>query len=345
MKLIKVISKSIEKQLSKLFNCCIKTGKYPKILKISRILPFLKKKNYLSIDGYRPIHILSPISKILEKLFSNQVSLHLKSQNMFVNNHQGGIKLRGTNLANIGINTKINFLLDKKRTVALVSLDQTKCYDIIPHNILLLKLQHLGLDMNAITIMKNYLNDRKQYVFINGNSSNILCSPDCSIIQGSIMASLFYTVYSADLPFITHEMTHQNHSEDSNCDRTNITCYIDDVYGVIHGDKDNIWKKISIFIKILEEYYINNYLKINAPKTQILITDHRNMTVNGSITIQDIIIKNSSEVKILGIIYSQYNNWNAYVKNGTNSLINQLKRRVSALRRISRYFNSVQLKK
>ena len=116
-------------------------------------------------------------------------------------------------------------------------------------------------------------------------------------------------------------------------------------YGILNGNNLDIWQKISVFIKKVEDYYIANRLQINAKKTQILITDNNNCSVNGSITLQDLIIKNTEKITLLGIIFSQYNNWNSHVSQGINCIITQLKRRLDALRLISKNFNTNQLKK
>ena len=44
-----------------------------------RMLPVLKKKNLQDKENYRPIYVLSIISKVFENLMQNQINLHKKS--------------------------------------------------------------------------------------------------------------------------------------------------------------------------------------------------------------------------------------------------------------------------
>ena len=54
--------------LSDSFNECIESGNYPDILKIAQVIPLHKGESVLDLGNYRPISILSQLTKCL-KLF------------------------------------------------------------------------------------------------------------------------------------------------------------------------------------------------------------------------------------------------------------------------------------
>ena len=68
MKTLKLIKYQISKPLSHIFNLSVTTGVFPAKLKISKTIPIFKAGDRSSCDNYRPISLLSSISKILEKL-------------------------------------------------------------------------------------------------------------------------------------------------------------------------------------------------------------------------------------------------------------------------------------
>ena len=53
--------------ISNLINTCFLSGTFPKILKRAIILPLFKKGSDSVVSNYRPISLLPPLSKILEK--------------------------------------------------------------------------------------------------------------------------------------------------------------------------------------------------------------------------------------------------------------------------------------
>ena len=61
------------------FNLCLNKGEFPEILKMTEVTPIYKKANPFEKDNYRPISILSNISKTFERIMHNQIN------NFFIN--------------------------------------------------------------------------------------------------------------------------------------------------------------------------------------------------------------------------------------------------------------------
>ena len=54
-----------------------------------------------------------------------------------------------------------------------IFIDLRKAFDTVNHDIMLKKLEHLGIRGILLQWFKSYLMDRKQYVFFNGESSSL----------------------------------------------------------------------------------------------------------------------------------------------------------------------------
>ena len=232
-------------------------------------------------------------------------------------------------------------IIEAKKIAAIVALDQSSCYDIISHKILIEKMKHIGFDDKTIEMIKMYFKERKQFVEINTKNSETLIVGNRSVQQGSVLSTIFYTIFMLDLPMITHNVIHTNQTEEFKCNNIFMITFIDDVYAIIEGEKENIWKKIENYISRMEKYYTSNRLKINTDKTQILISTpdksnadgNLNMKVNGSI--EEKII---NKIKILGVFFSDDCKFDINLTEGSNCLLTQLKRRSNALKRISYHF-------
>ena len=77
IKLIKLASPIVTPFLNNLLNDCIKNGIFPKRLKRSRVKPLYKSGDVLDPTNYRPISLLSCISKFIEKVLKAQLYRYL----------------------------------------------------------------------------------------------------------------------------------------------------------------------------------------------------------------------------------------------------------------------------
>ena len=237
-------------------------------MKTSRIIPIHKGGNLNKMDpkSYRPVNIISPISKLIERVWVNQINLHLKNNKIIDQNHQGSIKTRNGSMIINEILQNVAFFKKENKSGAIISLDQSAAYDLIPHSILKLKLRHIGLSESSTKILMSFLANRKQYVQINSNKSDVLLTGDKSVSQGSVASGLLYLIYTLDMPHISHKLKHKNHLEYNKCRNNLMNTYVDDCFTIIISKKKNLWNKIKKYIIKMNNYYTNNKLQMNVKK-------------------------------------------------------------------------------
>ena len=83
---------------------------------------------------------------------------------------------------------KLSSALDEGSKVVGISFDFSKAFDTIDHDILLLKLEHYGVDCFA-----NNLNNIYQYVMYNGTKSH-QSQVTCRVTQGSLIGPLLFLI-------------------------------------------------------------------------------------------------------------------------------------------------------
>ena len=72
--------------LAELFNMCLKEFCFPDCWKVSSVVPVFRNVGEGSTaKNYRPVSLLSVVSKVIEKLVNNRIANHLEKCDLFSN--------------------------------------------------------------------------------------------------------------------------------------------------------------------------------------------------------------------------------------------------------------------
>lgn len=104
-----------------------------------------------------------------------------------------------TELAMISLTEEIKYAIDSGSVVGGVFLDLSKAFDSISHDILFQKLESIGVSGVPLELIRNYLRDQEQVVYVSGTFSNPQ-TINIGVPQGSILGALLFLIYINDLP-------------------------------------------------------------------------------------------------------------------------------------------------
>ena len=144
---------------------------FPDKLKLAEVVPVYKKNDKKDKSNYRPISILSNISKIYERCIQTQLNEYFaKFLSKFQCDFRKGFSTQHCLLVMI---KKLGEIRDEKGVFAAVLTDLSKAFDCITHQLLIAKLSGHGFDMKSIAFISAYLKNRKQKTKIGPPSANV----------------------------------------------------------------------------------------------------------------------------------------------------------------------------
>ncbi|KAL1455900.1 hypothetical protein WDU94_000665, partial [Cyamophila willieti] len=311
LELILTVHDLITPVFAKLVNFCLEEGIFPDCLKIGLIHPIFKKGDVNTPSNWRPVQILPVMSKIVEKVLSDQITSYFNYFNLFSPNQFGFRKSLSTTDAVEFFNRFISSSFDKKLYLHATLCDLSRAFECLSHSILNEKLKHYKFNNSSSKLMSSYLEGRCQQVKLGDVISNSR-SVSTGIPTGSILGPLLFLIYINDLPVnLPHEANEMIFADDT-------TLFVQNTR------EENLLAYSKQVLERAQVWFTSNRLHLNASKTQEMVFSLRQTS-----------FPNPSFVKLLGFYVDPQLRWHAHIDyvagklSGRLFLLKQLKHQVS----------------
>ena len=210
--LLKKLKNELLIPLAHVFNQSLKQGTFPDAMKIAEVIPLYKGKERYIESNYRPISLLTTMSKILEKIVCNRVYDFLNRTGQIVPTQYGFREGHSCDNAVSHLVGKVLKNQENKLDTVAIYLDLSKAFDTLDHNIVLEKMYQYGIRGETYNWFKSYLSNRKLQVKCGATSTGRTEISDTYDIefgtpQGSCLGPLIFLIFCNDLQLHLDHMT------------------------------------------------------------------------------------------------------------------------------------------
>ena len=320
--LLKEIIDQLAPVLVEVFNKSMMLGEFPTIMKLAEVVPLYKCKENFLVTNYRPISLLTTMSKILEKIMHQRVYTFLQNTGQIYENQYG---FRANHSCEHAIGQVVGTLVkntENRLYSACILLDLSKAFDTIEHRILLQKLELYGIRGNTLSWFESYLTNRKLRVKCRTLSNmRETMSEEYSVeygtSQGSCLGPLIFLIFVNDLHL---------HLQHSDCVQ-----FADDTTLLFtHRNLNYLCFSIESELLTIQDWFNANKLTLNIDKSSYLLYHNRKQPIpNFKIVLNGVEIPRARYAKFLGVWLDNKLKWDMHV----NKLINKLKCGIGMLQR------------
>jgi len=123
--------------------------------KIANMTPIYKKGSRKSAENYRPVSLTSHLSKLMEAMIRDRITVHLDEHQLIRNSQHGFTRGRSCTTNFLSFLDEVSNVLDDCENADAIFLDFAIAFDKVLHHRLLVKLHAHGIEGRVANWIKS----------------------------------------------------------------------------------------------------------------------------------------------------------------------------------------------
>ncbi len=310
--------------IAHLVRLSFRSARVPIGFKSAIVRPIYKGKGKPTTEAssFRPVAILSAMSKVLERCAFETLVEFLEPR--LPAGQYGFRQARSTAAAIADAHGQWSSIRASGKILGVMSFDLTCAFDTLDSTLLCYKLANLGICGQANEWFKDYLHDRQQCVSV-GSAMSPFKHVKHGVPQGSLLGPVLFLAMLADMPERT--------GLESNPSRGYVA-YADDLCAWSCGDNvETVKADLSVIANNVSEFSSTNYLSLSAEKTQVMWSGLSRSSKDPEVTVGKTLVEPSPCIELLGVRFDKNLSSNPFVMSQQRAAAPIL----ATIRRLSRY--------
>jgi len=303
-KTLETVARLLAPSITSIINLSLQEGVFPDIYKHALVTPLLKKPNLDQeiVSNYRPVSNLPFVSKMLERIVSRQLDMHLSNFDLLSPTQSAYRSHHSTETALLTLQNYLLQAAGRGHGCIVLLLDLTAAFDTINHLLLLSRLSsHCGFAGTVLAWMASYLAKRTQSVII-GDSTSDPTELEDGVPQGSVLGPKFYSIYVNCLRKVAAAfgVSIQQFSDDT-------TVYLEFTFPPDCPDQLDALRILSMCTGDLIDWFTFNWVQLNSTKSDCLYcvpSELADKLPLIPLRVGKEIIHPSTSAKVLGVVLS-----------------------------------------
>ena len=282
---VKRCADTLTSPLTRLYNLSVQHHLFPDRWKFSYLFPIHKKGDKRNIANYRGITSLCACSKLLEIIVNDALFACCKT---YIDAEQHGFYPKRSVSTNLmQFTSKCLRTMCSGWQVDAAYMDLKAAFDTVDHEILLAKLERLGVSPLSVAWFRSYLVNRSLKVKIGATESDAF-SNSSGVPQGSNLGPLLFTVFINDVSSLLAAGSRLFYADDAK------------IYQVVktHSDCLDLQNMLSAFA----DWCSRNLMSLSIEKCNIISYHRKNSPILFDYVLSGSCIARVECVKDLGVI-------------------------------------------